>query len=394
MKIIHVITALEMGGAESMLHRLLASLDQSRYPSQVISIAPPGPMAASIAALGVPVRSLNVRHPAAVPLAVKRLARLLREERPDLLQTWMYHADLVGGLAGRLAGTLPTVWNIRHGTLEPGSHKRSTILTANACAYLSFHVPTRIISCSRAAKSLHAERGYDARRMVVIPNGFDTATFRPDTAARRAIRQELGLPTDALLIGLAARFDPQKDHRSFFQAAARLWSENPEVHFVLCGDDMTWENAEVAGWIDDMGIRQQCHLLGRRRDMPRLQASFDIATLSSRSGEGFPNVLGEAMACGVPCVATDVGDAGWIVGDTGRIVPPRDPLALAAAWGELVRKVPDERAALGDAARSRIRERFSLPAVVDAYEALYHDVVHAVPPSARPVALTLEERRV
>jgi glycosyltransferase involved in cell wall biosynthesis len=393
MKIIHVITALEMGGAESMLHRLLASMDQSRYESSVVSLGPPGPMVAPIEALGIPVRSLGVRHPGSVPLAIARLTQLLWQERPDLLQTWMYHADLVGGLAGRLAGQVPTVWNIRHGKLEPGAHKRSTMLTATACARLSWHLPVRIISCSRAAMALHAERGYDRGRMVVIPNGFDMAAFRPDPAARRFVRQELGLPEDSLLIGLAARFDPQKDHRSFFQAAARLHAAIPGVHFVLCGDEMTWENPEVASWVGEARLREHCHLLGRRHDMQRLQASFDIATLSSRSGEGFPNVLGEAMACGVPCVSTDVGDAAWIVGNTGCIVPPRDPVALAAAWSQLLRQPAAERVALGHAARTRIREHFALPAIVSAYERLYDDVVQSVARHPRRPALALDKKR-
>lgn len=390
MKITHVITALETGGAESMLLRLLATTDPFRFTSQVISLAPLGPMAAPIQALGIPVQTVGVHHPADVPMGIARLARLLRQNQTDVVQTWMYHADLVGGLAARLAGRIPTVWNIRHGKLEPGDHKRATILTADACARLSRTLPTRIVSCSRAAVSLHAERGYDRDRMLVIPNGFDISAFRPDPEARRAVRQELGLSDNAFLIGYAARFDLQKDFQNFFQAAARLQHENPNAHFVLCGDNMTQGNSTLMSWIEDRDLRSRCYFLGRRNDMPRLQASFDIATLTSRSGEGFPNVLGEAMACGVPCVTTDVGDAAWVVGDTGRVVPTRDPEALAAAWSAVMAQSQNERAELGRAARLRIQEQFSLPAIVGAYEALYEDVLHSDALHSRRVAMTLD----
>lgn len=364
MKIVHVITCLEMGGAETMLHRLLSQLDATRYESIVVSLASPGPMTEPIKALGIPVLSLDVRHPASIPFAITRLTRLLRREKPEIVQTWMYHADLVGGSAAWLAGRLATIWNIRNGTLEPEVNKRTTIWTANLCARLSRRMPIRIISCSLAARTLHAERGYDRERMVVIPNGFDIDRFRPDLKARQDVRQELGLPANAQLIGMIARFDPQKDHRTFFQAAARLRASTPDVHFVLCGDGIDWGNSDLVDWIDRGGIRQRCHLLGRRHDIQRFQASFDIATLSSWSGEGFPNVVGEAMACGVPCVVTDVGDSAWIVGDTGHVVPPRDPDALHAAidrlLGDLERGSVDARTV-----RDRIVANFSVLALLD-----------------------------
>jgi glycosyltransferase involved in cell wall biosynthesis len=209
--------------------------------------------------------------------------------------------------------------------------------------------------------------------MVLIPNGFDIDTFRPDPAARHDVRRELGLPPETPLIGLVARYDPAKDHRTFLRAAAWLHQIAPDVHFVLCGDDVDWHHPELATWIDRSGLRGACHLLGRRHDVQRLHASFDVATLTSLS-EGFPNVVGEAMACGVPCVATDVGDAAWIVGETGRIVPPRDPQALADAWHALLTLPSQERQTLGLAARARIAEHFALPGVIDQYAALYHSM--------------------
>jgi glycosyltransferase involved in cell wall biosynthesis len=189
------------------------------------------------------------------------------------------------------------------------------------------------------------------------------------------VREELGISQEALLIGLVGRFDPQKDHRNFVEAAARLRTDCPQVHFLLCGDGVNWNNAELTGWIGEAGLRQQFHLLGRREDMPRLTAALDISSTSSSYGEGFPNVIGEAMACGVACAITDVGDSAFIVGETGLVVPPRDPEALAQAWKKLIEMGPEGRQKLGETARKRILENFSLPDIVARYEALYKEVV-------------------
>jgi glycosyltransferase involved in cell wall biosynthesis len=245
-----------------------------------------------------------------------------------------------------------------------------------ACARLSHWLPARIVCCSEASRQVHRQRGYPADKMLVITNGFDLATFRPDQGARQSVRQELGIPEDAPLIGLVARFDPQKDHRNFLQAAAKLHAQLPESYFLLCGDDLTWENAELVGWIEPVGIRHRCRLLGTREDTPRLTAALDLATTSSAYGEAFPLVIGEAMACGVPCVVTDVGDSAIIVGETGVVVPPRDPQALATGWSQLLLDMSrDERLQLGMAARQRIMERYSMGKIVAQYESLYESLV-------------------
>jgi glycosyltransferase involved in cell wall biosynthesis len=179
-----------------------------------------------------------------------------------------------------------------------------------------------------------------------------------------------------LVIGIAARFHPHKDHRNFTWAAARLQQQMPSVHFLLCGLDITWENSQLAGWINAAGIRDCCHLLGVREDMSRLFAGMDIATTASRT-EAFPIVIGEAMACGTPCVVTDVGDSAMIVGDTGIVVPPGDPSALAEAWRKLIEAGQEVRRRLGIAARNRIREHFALPAVVERYQAIYRELANA-----------------
>ncbi len=235
---------------------------------------------------------------------------------------------------------------------------------------LSRRLPVRIVCCGEAAKQGHARLGYDINKMQVIPNGFDMELFMPDPQARRSVRYELGLPPETVLLGMVGRFHPDKDHLSFIQAAKRLHARQQEVHFVLCGHDVTWQNPQLRDWIETAGLQGHCHLLSRRDDVPRLTAAFDIATLSS-SGEGFPNVVGEAMACAVPCVVTDVGDAAFMVGETGSIVPPHHPQALADAWAKMVELGDEQRRAHGHVARMRVQQLFSLPSIVTRYEQLY-----------------------
>ena len=330
MKIVHVITSTHTGGAEMMLLKLLSTLDREIYDPLVISLVSIGPIGEQIRSLGITVHCFGMRRGIPDIRVVWWLARLLRRERPGLIQTWMYHADLIGGLAAGLAGGIPVVWGIRMGTIFPEQFKRTTIWTARACAGLSRRLPARIVCCSEASRVVHTRMGYAADRMLVIPNGFDLGAFRPDPAAGPTLRRELGIPAPAPLIGLVARFHPQKDHATFFAAARRLHRTYPDAHFILCGDGISWENLELAAEADQAGLRGCCHLLGRRSDMPFIQAALDFASSSSSTGEGFPNVLGEAMACGVPCAVTDVGDSALIVGDTGRVVPSRDP----EAWPE------------------------------------------------------------
>jgi glycosyltransferase involved in cell wall biosynthesis len=320
------------------------------------------------------VRVLGMRAGIPDPLGVQRLACWLQQDPPHLIQTWMYHADLIGGLAAKLAGGIPVAWNIRHSDFDAKDNKRSTYWTIRACARFSRWLPARIICCSESSRQVHTALGYTADKMVVIPNGFDLTIFRPDPGARISVRQELGISGDAVIIGMVGRFNAQKDHYTFIRAAARLHALSPEVHFLLCGDGVTPENSQLDEWINTHGIANCFHLLGQREDIPRLNAALDIGTMTSAHGEGFPNVIGEAMACGVPCVVTDVGDSASIVGDTGRVVPPKNPQALVNAWRELIEMGPHGRSLLGAAGRRRVGEHFGLKAITAKYQELYEEI--------------------
>jgi glycosyltransferase involved in cell wall biosynthesis len=374
-KVMHVITTLGPGGAENMLCGIASGMDGTKFHSEVVSLTGILDLADRMQGLGVSVRTLHMKAAVPNPLLVVRLAQWMRQSKPDVIQTWMYHANLTGALAARLAGSLPVVWGIHHSTLDPRVDKRRTVLINRACAFLSRKLPARIVCCSEASLQIHKELAYAAEKLEVIPNGIDLQKVKPDHAARLSVREELGLSADTPLIGMAARFHPQKDHQNFTRAASLLHRQIPSVHFLLCGLNVNRQNSKLTAWIEEAGIRDSCHLLGVRQDMPRLFAAMDIATTASLSGEAFPIVIGEAMACEIPCVVTDVGDSALIVGNTGKVVAPGDPAGLAQAWRGLIEGGAEVRRSLGTAARRRVEQNFALPAIVNRYQAVYEGVV-------------------
>ena len=232
-----------------------------------------------------------------------------------------------------------------------------------------------VIANSEAGRGWHEALGYRPRRWTYIPNGIDTETFRPDPRARAETRGELGFDESVFAIGLVARYDLMKDHATFIRAAVRLAETRPEARFVLVGRGTDARDGELERLVQEAGIADRVRRLGERTDVARIVPGLDLVTLSSAFGEGFPNVLGEAMACGVPCVTTDVGDAAGIVGETGLVVRPRDPDALAAAWTEAAARDGATRIALGAAARERIIAQYSLARMVRRYENLYSELL-------------------
>ena len=375
-RLAHVITGLATGGAETTLLRLLSHTNRERFDPQVYSLSDiSGPIESEIRALRIPVHSLRMRVAVPSPLPVLELSRLLRVQRPDVVQTWMYHADLVGGIAAKIASpSVPVIWGIRNGNLDPQAIKPRTMYVARMCAKMSPWLPRVIVSCGYATRELHSALGYDRTRMSVVPNGFDVQLFRPDSGARHRIRAELGVSPTTTLVGCVSRFHPDKDPRNFVDAAARLHARLPDVRFVFCGRGLNPTNPELTRWIESARLTGAVHLLGERRDVPQVLPALDLATSPSRA-EGFPNAVGEAMACGIPCVVTNVGDSAFLVGPTGRVVPPRDSHALADAWYTLLAEERERLPGLGRQARQRIRTTFSVERMIRAYEAIYADAL-------------------
>ena len=382
MRIAHVITDLRVGGAQVMLQRLVARLQAGGVHNAVVSLGGVSQQFQTLEESGASLHSLHMTANVPSPGAFLRLRRLLAGARPDVVHTWMYHADLLGGLAASVPRVAPVVWGLHHTPHASERFKPVTRAIMRVNSVLSSRVPDRIICCAHASKAAHAVLGYAPGKMQVIANGFDTDTFRPDPSARTSVRQELGLGPDTPLVGLMARFHPQKDHRTFVRAGARLMQRSA-AHFVLAGRGVDDGNQNLRAWLDETGAPERFHLLGNRDDMPRLMAACDVVSTSSAYGEGLPLVLGEAMSCGVPCVATDVGDSALLVGETGRVVAPGDAEALAAAWAAVLDLTCDERRRQGQRARERVVCHYELTTCVQEHLTLYEGLARSQPGAAR-----------
>jgi glycosyltransferase involved in cell wall biosynthesis len=373
MRILHVTTGLTTGGAQVMLLKLLSNNNGDWEPA-VVSLMDEGTIGPRIAALGIPVHCLGLRRGRPNPVRALSVLTITRQFRPQLIQGWMYHGNLVASLASvSMHRRMPVLWNIRQSLEGVAEERRLTRAMIRLGALLSWH-PASIIYNSPISARQHEIFGYRASRRVVIPNGFDCQIFRPDNEARRQVREELGIGIDTILIGLIARFHPVKDHASFLRAANLVARTHPHVRFLLVGDGVTVEERALTKLIREQRLESRIFLLGERPDTPRLTAALDIAC-SASMGEGFSNTIGEAMACGVPCVVTDVGDSALVVANTGLSVRPSDPEALAQAIEHLVDVGPEQRRQLGVAARRRIQTEFSLPTIAHRYEDLYREHV-------------------
>jgi glycosyltransferase involved in cell wall biosynthesis len=345
-RVLHVINGLRTGGAEGMLTSLvLAEKAEGRTPS-VIALTPGGVNYMRLQEAGVQVRHLGMRSALDSLLALFRLAAAIRRERPAVVMSWMYYADLMATIAlfvsGR-RGRTRLAWGVRCSDLDLKRYRRQLRVVVRGCAFLS-RWPDAIIANSEAGIEVHRRLGYRPRCFLLLDNGIDTARFRPDPEARRAVRRELGIGDDAPLLAIVARVDPMKDYDSFLAALERL----PGVEALAIGEGT-----------EELADRPGLHRLGRRQDVPRLLAASDLLVSCSAFGEGFPNVVAEAMASGLAVVATEVGDARRIVGDAGVILPPREPEGLAQAIQGLLGE-GDVRRAMGTRGRRRIEAMFSL----------------------------------
>lgn len=373
-RVLHIIVHLSAGGAELMLKRLILHRNFDRaFEHRVISLRGLGPVGQDLRASGVHVVALGLNNPFQLPHRLARLITLIRGWRPDIVQTWMYHADLLGGIAARLAGIRKIVWNVRIAEISPRyGVARTTTWIMKVCALLSGLIPSRIIYVAHSARRVHEAAGYDPAKSVTIPNGYAVDS---DVGAQSlgALHDLLTLPREVMLLGSAGRFNPQKNHAAFIAACGAIAARHPQWRFVLFGTGVDPGNAALASWIAATGYPERFHLLGERRDLPLLMPELDLFCMHSLS-EGFPNVVAEAMGAGVPCVVTDVGDAARLVDDTGWTMPTADPAALTVALDEILSLDPRLRRDYGSRARKRIEGHYSMPAVVDRYIALYREV--------------------
>lgn len=370
MKVIHVIIGLNVGGAELMLKRLVEShLTTDSIQHTVISLTSLGVLGPELQKQGVSVHSLNMSTILKGPLVLFKLRALLKKLQPDVVHSWMYHADLLAGIAAFSLGIGNIVWGIRSTDITKGGSK-ATLVIRKLCAYLSYRIPKEIVCAANVSRDVHVEVGYDPSKMQVIPNGFDITRFSNNRAAGETLRKKLEIPEGALAFISVGRYSPVKDHRTFVLAACELLKHNNNAHFLMVGRDLLESNSALMKLILSSGAESRFHLLGQRSDIPVCLASADVFCLHSVT-EGFPNVLGEAMLTGLPCITTDVGDARLLLGADEMTVKASDPKLLAQKMEAMSDLAENERKEVGLRNRNRIIDEFSLSSVSNQYMKLY-----------------------
>lgn len=357
-----------------MLYKILRSRNKERYDMAVVALSDRGgDFANRFTDLGIEVHQAGFgKIPG--PLKMLRLVRWMNHWKPDVVHAWMYHSNLISAMtAAWVESKPPVIFGIRQSLYDFSHESFTTKLVIKKGATLS-KTAARVVYNSSVSARQHEALGYDPRRTVILSNGFESDAFRPDRQAVVDVRAELGIDPQTVLIGMVARYHPIKDHETFLRAAAILTKSHPHVRYMLVGQDVEDSNNILAGLLNHLGIRDKVHLLGARKDIPRLTAAMDVSTCCSRA-EGFANVIGEAMACQVPCVVTDVGDSAEILADPKRVVPAGDFAALANAWKSVLDLDAESRAELGARARRRVQQEFEISVITRRYEALYDEVL-------------------
>lgn len=371
MKILHVIIGLGTGGAEQSLARLaLAHKDHLGFEHEVISLTELGAIGERLRTQGVSARALSLKGGCSVPVVFLRLRRLIKETRPDIVQCWMYHADLLGGLCARSAGVKNVLWGVRNSHLDGNGFGKRAL--RRVCAILSSVVPRAIVCVAESARVVHEQAGYCTGRMLVIPNGYDVEKFRSSHLIRSRARSEFGFDDEDVVIGSVGRFTPAKDHLGFLQEAEKVLRSHPKVKLLMLGRGVDSENKSLTNVIASGALSGRVVLAGERSDVPVCLAAMDIFCLHSQT-EGFPNVLGEAMSAALPCVATDVGDASAMLGGAGIVVPSVE--YISSGLFQILALDIDSRAQMGEVARSRIQSEFSIHHTTKRFEDLYKDLV-------------------
>lgn len=376
MKVLHIIVGLNVGGAEMMLKRLVEHSPASSQNSAVISLTTFGHIGILLQARGIHVHSLNMSSFWHVPLGLWRLIQLIRQFNPTIVQTWMYHADLIGGLATRFAGNYPVVWNLQS-NLIPTQLFSISYWLIRLCSIFSHILPAHIICCAQTAKKTHIDMGYSAKKITVIPNGYDFSLLEKDIDVRVSARALLGFDDCDLVIGVVGRFDPLKDYETFIAAAKVVASKCPTAKFLMIGRGNDWQNTTLRTWVEHAGLVEKFNLVGQQVHVPFYLSAMDIFCLPS-SNEAFPNVLVEAMALGLPCVTTQAGDAAEILcnvmSNSSFVVPSKQPAALAAALLQMCHLDARSRYALGESNATSVKVKYTIEKISQRYTRVYENI--------------------
>ena len=371
MKVFHIITSLGDGGAERTLYKICKYDTINNHV--VVSFKGPEKYFLLLKKLGIKVYCLDIRF-----FSIHKflfLAKLLYFHKPDIVQTWLVHADCIGGIIARLLGIKNVIWNIRYSNLEIGKAKLTTILIIKILAKLSYIIPKSIIINSKKAKKIFKTQGYCKKKLKFIPNGFDLLILRPKKTQKIHFKKKIKIKKSIPLIGNVARYDKKKDHLNLLNALSLIRSNNINFFCILVGSKIDKNNVILVSEIKRLKLSNYVKLLGQKDNISEVMNGLDIFIQSSSYGEGFPNVVAESMACSTPCVVTDVGDAAFIVGKTGWVVLPNNSKNLAKA----IEKALDEMGSKNwnkrcIRSRLRIKENFSIKKMLKSYNEIWSNV--------------------
>lgn len=374
-RVVHVTSGLGHGGAESILLDLLKMADSAEIDQFIVSLGSPVFREELRDVDGSRVIYLNLgQTPVNVFSAILKARKVIKRLEPNVVHTWMYHADIVGGIAAKTL-RLPVIWSVFTGSVDPRFYSRLTRSVIRGCAWLSRIIPRYIVSCSSKGSEVHKKIGYPDQKLSVIPIGFDTEEYRIDPEGRSRFRNQVELLGDLPVIGMAARFDPQKDFETFFRAIAIAKERIPELIVFLVGGYGTDEdNKALKEMIQIEKLEGTIRALGFISSIKDFYNGIDLFVLSSH-GEGFPRVIGEAMASGTPCVASDVGDCREVISNTGFVVSKGSAKELASAITEFFLSEDHDRQDLGFRARQRIVQNYHLGQMISMYVKKYRGCI-------------------
>ncbi|WLP95225.1 glycosyltransferase [Psychrobacter sp. M13] len=374
MKIVHIITGLNNGGAEGVLYRLVTHDHANEHI--VISLMGKGKYGSLLKEHSIETYYLELSRGKLSLSPLILLKKIIKNEKPDVVQTWMSHADLIGGLVSKLSGHKNIVWNIRHSNLTFRASNIKTNAVVMTCMAVSKIIPKKIICCSEKTYKDYGGHGYPKSKMTVISNGYDFEKFNTDIESRNKIRKELNIADDTNLLGMVARYDPNKNHQGLLRALKLVKDHNSNFQTILVGRDLNNNNENIKSLIKNLELEDHIILLDQRSDIPSIMNALDVNILSSISGEGFPNVLAEAMACGTLCVATDIGDSKVIIDNYGWIVEANDDKLLADAILKALelKKTPAQWNKMKVLARKHITDNFSISLMIERYNKVWSSI--------------------